>query len=146
VATTKKFLIVDDDADDREMFCEALLEVIPNCNCRTATNGRRAVLALDEGEIELPDLIFLDINMPVMDGWQCLSKLKETKAYKAIPVIMYSTSSYPDDFEKAHHLGALCFFTKPSSFNELKNSLALVADHVNKGSLASITHCSPLFL
>lgn len=136
----KKFLIVDDDTDDREMFCEALQQVVPDCICHNAPNGRRAILALDEGEIERPDLIFLDINMPLMNGWQCLSKLKESAAYKAIPVIMYSTSSYPEDVEKADRLGALCFFIKPSNFRELKSSLAVVADHVNTGSLATLAH------
>jgi CheY-like chemotaxis protein len=141
----KKFLIVDDDADDREMFCEALAEVIPDSMCYSESNGRRAILALDSGNINLPDLIFLDINMPVMDGWQCLSKLKETLPYQSIPVIMYSTSSYTEDIEKADRLGALCFFTKPSSFTELKNSLVLVADYITTTSLASLLNGSTAF-
>jgi CheY-like chemotaxis protein len=142
----KKFLIIDDDADDREMFCEALQEVIPDSLCYCAPNGRRAILALDNGEIRIPDLIFLDINMPIMNGWQCLSKLKETEAYKHIPAIIYSTSSYPEDLEKAQHLGALCFYTKPSNFGALKKSLAIVADHVLSGSLETLADSSPLFL
>jgi CheY-like chemotaxis protein len=146
VAATKKFLIIDDDADDREMFCEALMEVIPDCICYKVPNGRRAIAALDNEEMDIPDLVFLDINMPVMNGWQCLGKLKETQAYQAIPVIMYSTSSYREDLEKAQDLGALCFFTKPSSFREIKQSLALVANHVLTDSLGMLAGASPLFL
>lgn len=142
----KKFLIVDDDTDDREMFCEALQDVTPDSICYSAPNGRKAIMALDNREFEIPDLIFLDINMPVMNGWQCLSRLKEAEAYQSIPVIMYSTSSYPEDVEKAQRSGALCFFTKPSTFKELKQSLALVVEHLNAGSLASLVHSSPLFL
>ena len=90
----KKFLIVDDDSDDRDFFCEALGEVMPDSGCYTAINGRRALKALENKEIDLPDLIFLDINMPVMNGWQLLTKLKETESYGTIPVIIYSTSHY----------------------------------------------------
>jgi len=142
----KRFLIVDDDADDREMFCEALQDSLTDSICYTAPNGRRAIAALDSGEIGIPDLIFLDINMPMMNGWQCLSRLKQTESYKDIPVIIYSTSSYPEDLEKSQHGGALCFFTKPSNFQQLKSSLAIVADHVNTGSLKSLTESSALFI
>ena len=142
----KKFLIVDDDSDDREMFCEALGDVAPGSECYDAPNGRKAILALEEGEIDLPDLVFLDINMPVMNGWQFLSVLKEKEAYKNIPVIIYSTSSFPEDVEKAHRSGALCFFTKPSNFKELKQSLALVVERLNTGSLTSLVQSSHLFL
>ena len=141
----KKFLIVDDDSDDSEMFCEAFQEAIPRSICFRAPNGRRALMALDNEEIELPDLIFLDINMPLMDGWQCLTKLKEGEPYQNIPVIMYSTSSYPEDVAKAQRLGALCFFSKPSNFNELKKGLSLVVEHLNMGSLDSLVHSSSLF-
>ncbi len=140
----KKFLIVDDDADDSEMFCEAVKEVIPDCICYRASNGRSAIIALDNEEIDIPDIIFLDINMPVMNGWQCLSKLKEPETFKDIPVIMYSTSSYPEEVDRARHSGALCFLTKPYNFRELKKNLAIVADYVNKGSLALLMHRSPL--
>jgi CheY-like chemotaxis protein len=146
VTLIKKFLIVDDDNDDREMFCEALELEVPGSICYHAPNGRRAIIALDNEEIDLPDLIFLDINMPVMNGWQCLAKLKQAEAYQNIPVIMYSTSSYPEDVEKAQRLKALCFFSKPSNFKELKQSLALVVEHLNAGSLDDLVHHSSLFL
>ncbi|MGN6400975.1 MAG: response regulator [Flavisolibacter sp.] len=142
----KKFLIADDDIDDREMFCEALEAVAPGSECFSVPNGRRAMMALTEGEIGLPDIIFLDVNMPLMNGWQCLSQLKATEAYQHIPAIMYSTSSHPEDVERAQHLGALCFFTKPSDFNELKKCLALVVAHLNAGELTTLTHSSSLFL
>ena len=146
MAKTKIFLIVDDDADDREMFCEALAEVIPDCKCYTAPNGRRAIMALDDGEIPMPDLVFLDINMPVMNGWQCLSKMKDIESYKRIPVIMYSTSSYPEDVKCAQRLGALCFYSKPSRYTELKESLSVVGEHISKASLGALVQSSPMFL
>src|SRR5438128_1904468 len=102
---TKKILLVDDDSDDREFFCEAVDEIGFDTLCFTATDGRQAIAQMDEKIIETPDLIFLDINMPIMNGWQCLSILKERQEYKSIPVIMYSTSSYTEDITKAQQLG-----------------------------------------
>lgn len=146
MATTKIFLIVDDDGDDRDLFCEALQAVSPESACRSATNGRGALKVLENWETGMPDLIFLDLNMPVMNGWQLLSILKTAEAYKDIPVIIYSTSSYPEDVEKARRSGALCFFNKPASFQELKHILAFVVEHLDAGSLPQLVHRSPLFL
>ena len=140
-----KFLLVDDDPDDRDLFCEALLEIDPKIVCYAASGGRNALANLKTGAISLPDIIFLDINMPGMNGWQILSFLKEDEESKDIPVIMYSTSSHPEDVEKAHSFGALCMFTKPPSFAELKKCLELVLGHLVNGSLPALMSSSPLF-
>lgn len=142
----KKVFLIDDDQDDRELFCEAMEEVAPKIICYTAANGRKALNQLSNNEIESPDIIFLDINMPIMSGWQCLSMLKEHEFYKNIPVIMYSTSSQPEDVEKAGQLGALCFFTKPDDFESLKKSLEIVVEHLHNSSLSSLMHNSALFV
>ena len=118
--------LIDDDADDRSMFCEALEEVSPNVVCNTAENGSAGLNALRNKEIELPDVIFLDINMPVMGGWQCLTILKSDPVFKDIPVLMYSTSSNPEDIRKAKQLGGHSLVTKPCSFQELKKILEKV--------------------
>jgi CheY-like chemotaxis protein len=79
----KNFLLADDDSDDREMFCEALLSIESTVICHTAVDSREALHMLDELAMQ-PHLIFLDVNMPVMSGWQCLKFLKEhhdTKRY-----------------------------------------------------------------
>lgn len=138
-----RILLVDDDSDDREFFCEALKALAQPTVCYTAPNGRIALSQIDNKEIEVPDLIFLDVNMPVMNGWQCLSILKEHEEYKSIPVIMYSTSSYPEDIRKAQELGALCFFSKPPAFKDLKSRLEAVIKHLMDDSLSSISLNSP---
>jgi CheY-like chemotaxis protein len=94
------------------LFCEALEEAAPEILCNTSTNCRNALAKLHNKETDTPDLIFLDINIPVMSGWQCLCGLKEQDGYKHIPVIMYSTTSHAEDVDKAQQLGALCFFYK----------------------------------
>lgn len=141
----KKLLLIDDDEDDKLLFCEALGEVAPQISCFTALNGREAVAQLDDQEIELPDLIFLDVNMPIMDGWTCLSILKATAHCQHIPIIMYSTSSYQEERVKAKQGGALFFFTKPSSFTDLKKSLALVVIYLDANALNDLEAASPFF-
>jgi len=136
--SAKTFLLVDDDADDTELFCEALGEIDTSIHCYFATYGKEAFQKLDDKEFPLPDIIFLDINMPQMNGWRCLTRLKESDAYKGIPVVMYSTSSNSKDIEIASDLGALFFFTKPSDFKQLKEFLKIVVLHLEKGSLGSI--------
>jgi CheY-like chemotaxis protein len=120
------FLLADDDADDKTLFCEALSEIDPTVVCYTAGDGKEALTILSGNQIEKPDIIFLDINMPVMDGWQCLARLKEHADHKNIPVIMYSTSSYQRDIDLALASGAFCFFTKPSDYRELRSILRLI--------------------
>ena len=121
------FLLADDDSDDKTLFCEALSEIDPSIVCHTASDGKEALAILSEKQIKKPNIIFLDINMPVMDGWQCLGKLKEHTDHKDIPVIMYSTSSYQRDIDLALESGAFCFFTKPSDYRELRSILRLIA-------------------
>lgn len=132
----KKFLLVDDDLDDTGLFHEALLELDPKIVCYVEHNGRAALDKLNSREFSLPDIIFIDINMPGMNGWQFLEELKKEPEYREIPVIMYSTSSYTGDAERALDLGALCFFTKPSDYNLLKEILKAVSDNLG-GDLAN---------
>jgi CheY-like chemotaxis protein len=139
----KKVFVIDDDADDTEIFCEALAFVAPDFICCTAPNGKKALMELENAHNRLPDLIFLDINMPIMNGWECLSLLKEHESYKAIPVIMYSTSSHPEDFEKANKGGAFCFFSKPNNFKNLTIRLEQVVFHLNTDTLSLLVGRPP---
>ena len=124
--TARIFLLVDDDPDDIEMFCEALAEIDNTILCYFSSNGKEAFLKLDTKVLPVPDIIFLDINMPQMNGWRCLEKLKQNDVYKNIPVFMYSTSSNPKDKAISSELGALRFFTKPNSYSLLKQMLESV--------------------
>lgn len=107
-------LLVDDDADDREIFITALdllgkEEII----CHTAANGPDALRRLSSGEIQ-PGLIFLDLNMPMMNGQQVLKKLKGHESLCHIPVIVLSTASDPDIIAETESLGAAHFYSKPA--------------------------------
>jgi len=143
---TKKILLIEDDADDRQLFCEAMELVAPEVYCYTASSGKEALTKLNNQELETPDMVFLDVNLPIMNGWQFLSLFEQHEGYKNIPVIVYSTSSHIQEIVKAQQMGALCFFTKPNDFNQLKNSLRTVVTHLQANSLASLIASSPLFL
>lgn len=138
MSINKRFLVIDDDSDDRELFSEALASVDPAIVCDQATDGAEALKRLTLSENDKPDIVFLDINMPVMNGWQFLTKLKSEDQYKHIPVIVYTTSSNAKDKLIADNLGALCFITKPHAFGRLKNMLGIVVTHVNNRNFARI--------
>lgn len=138
----KIFLLIDDDIDDAALFREALSEVDSLVVFHHAANGKEALGKLDVVNPGKPDIIFMDVNMPIMNGWQCLSTLKSAESYKDIPVIIYSTTSYQREVDIAFDLGALCFFTKPRDFKELKVVLKIISENLN-GSLLDALADSP---
>ena len=118
----KKILLVEDDTDDQLFFVDAVKEIEPTLECGIASNGLEALDHLDKVPPP-PSLIFLDLNMPIMNGYECLAKLKETKQYNEIPVIIFTTSNQPVDVERTISMGAKLFITKPPDFEVLKNKL-----------------------
>ena len=130
--SSTKVLIIDDDRDDCDLFAEALSDLNAETECYCACDGAIGIQKIMEDQIERPDIIFLDINMPVMDGWECLSKLKSSDKHNDIPVIMHTTSSLNADKDQARKLGALCFVTKQSDFKILKRMLEIVVNKITK--------------
>ena len=114
----KSLLLVDDDADDHEIFGLALKKTSASIDFSTAGHGEEALQKLDSGAVH-PDIIFLDINMPVMNGFHTLRKLKADKRFRHIPVVIYSTSIQPQEEQQAVTLGALQCVKKPSTLDEL---------------------------
>lgn len=114
-------LIVDDDPEDIELFVQAVAEVDESVNCVEAYNGIEALKILKRSSW-MPDYIFLDINMPLMNGRRCLEEIKLNSAYSKIPVIIYSTTSDKNQIEACRQMGA-DFLTKPDSFDVLKQYL-----------------------
>jgi CheY-like chemotaxis protein len=112
-------LIVDDDEDDRDLFCIAVHELEPKINCILARNGEEALQGLQLEKFPKPDLIFLDLNMPRLNGIQFLRELKKDNQLKVIPVVIYTASKQQQDLEETKELGVEHFFAKPSSFREL---------------------------
>lgn len=122
-------LLVDDDRDDQDIFVLALGEVAPSFNCVTAKDGIEALEKLRRGEVE-PDCIFLDLNMPRMNGKQCLEEIKKEASLNKIPIVIYTTSSESRDKEEMLAMGASAFVTKPPVIRELVASLQEVFVHL----------------
>jgi DNA-binding response OmpR family regulator len=135
---SRRILLIDDDSDDRHLFCEALGTVAPAITCDCVTDGQEAFKKLASGNAALPDVIFLDINLPIISGWQCLTMLKKDDSFQHIPVIIYSTSSHERDKKIAKDFGALTFFTKPHNFDELKKRLRIVTEHIERDSISAL--------
>lgn len=111
-------LLIDDDEDDQDIFKEAACLVRPDVQFLSARDGEQA-LALLETLSSPPDYIFLDVNMPRMDGKEFLKHMKAKPENKAIPVVIYSTSNHKSEFGEFFGLGAAAFITKPSEYNLL---------------------------
>jgi CheY-like chemotaxis protein len=126
----RKIMIIDDDLDDQVLLKEALHDLDISIKFQTATNGFIALELLHNNIKDLPDLVFLDLNMPRMNGRQLLAELKKHRELSALPVIIYTTSSDPKDISDTSRLGAVSFITKPTGFAELKLKLKPVLSNM----------------
>jgi CheY-like chemotaxis protein len=122
----KHILLIDDDRDDAELFTDAINELAINASVAHFSNGNEGLEKLREMEIPTPDMIFLDINMPHINGWDCLREIKTIAHLRKIPIVMYSTFNFDPQGIEAKDIGANAFLTKPSHFGELKANLASV--------------------
>jgi CheY-like chemotaxis protein len=118
-------MMIDDDDDDQEIFLTALQKVTNSISCIAVNNGCEALQKLKSKQIQ-PDLIFLDLNMPVMNGQQFLMEIKKDEELKNIPIIIFSTSSHSPTIALTKLLGAHDFITKPDKFEDLVNILTSV--------------------
>ncbi len=107
-------LYVDDDRDDQHIFREAMQAVRPDLLCKIASDGYEALKLLET--TDLPICIYLDINMPMMDGLEVLGRIKENALLSAIPVFILSTSRSPMSEKRAMDLGATDYLVKPNTY------------------------------
>jgi len=111
-------LLVDDDALDRELFLDAINLAGKKYIVSEATNGEEALTYLANAA-RPPELVILDLNMPVKDGRETLREIKQHQLYRSIPVCIMSTSSAHFDVANAYAAGANLFLVKPHDFKEL---------------------------
>jgi CheY-like chemotaxis protein len=118
-------LYIDDDSEDLEIFQEAINDINDSIRFIPATSAEIA-LKLLRRQKKLPNLIFVDINMPIMDGKEFLRNLKGNAKFRNIPVIIYSTSRLQKEKDECKSLGAQDFITKTATYPELVNKLRSV--------------------
>ncbi len=131
----KNILLADDDGDDSLLFFNALEEINLSTNFISVQDGEQLMKYLENADI-LPDIIYLDMNMPRKNGAVCLVEIKSDKRLKDIPVIIISTSLEPGLIEYLFMNVAHYFIRKPNAFSKLKfllyNSIVLLSQHLLK--------------
>jgi DNA-binding response OmpR family regulator len=115
-------MLIDDDSDDHEFFELALQELDIPVTCITANNGAEGLHRLSD-ESFVPDYIFLDLNMPLMNGKQCLAEIRKIDRLAVVPVIIYSTSHEHKDMVETRMLRADSYLVKPTQISVLKQRL-----------------------
>jgi CheY-like chemotaxis protein len=127
-------IYIDDDPDDIDFVVEALKEIDNTIDCQVFTKAREAIQFLSDIN-QIPDFIFLDINMPEMGGKQCLLKIKEEEKLKDIPVVMCSTTLQTREMKEYFELGVYDFIVKPSNMEKLRVELQTILESNPKHNL-----------
>jgi CheY-like chemotaxis protein len=120
---TFHILLADDDEADRLLFTDAFSELKIETVVQTVNNGVQLMEYLQKKEKPLPQLLFLDLNMPRKNGLQCLMEIRSNEKLKDISVAIYSTSNSEKDIEETFLHGANIYIHKPADFNILKQVL-----------------------
>lgn len=118
---SNKVLFVDDDHDDLEFYGEVLQEVKKGLVIHEAHSGTEALeyLECSKQKDELPCLIILDMNMPILSGIDTIKEIKKDRAYDHIPIVVFSTAREMKEGDELEKLG-VAYFVKPSSYEEMK--------------------------
>ena len=119
-------ILADDDEDDRLFFTDAFGELKINTKVDTFSDGVELMNYLNKEDTLLPNVLFLDLNMPKKTGIECLNEIKANSKMSEIAIVIYSTSASEEDIEKTFVMGANIYIKKPDSFKKLKQVLSEV--------------------
>ena len=122
----KNIFLADDDMDDCSFFKDALKELNEKTELTIANDGQKLLSILDETVPPPPHVIFLDLNMPGKNGFECLEEIRKTPKLSSIPVVIFSTSSNINAIDATYSLGANYYVCKPRSFDLLKKAIKKV--------------------
>lgn len=109
MSTVKKILVVEDNEDNRRILVYRLRK-IGQFDIREATNGEEALVAIEK---DIPDLIFMDLKMPVMDGWECTKRIRQLPIGGDIRIIALTAQAMAGDEQKALANGCNDYLAKP---------------------------------
>jgi CheY-like chemotaxis protein len=119
-------ILADDDEDDRLFFTDAFNELKINTKVNTFNDGVELMNYLNKAGVSMPNVLFLDLNMPKKSGIECLIEIKANHKMSGIAIVIYSTSASEEDIERTFVLGANIYIKKPDSFIKLKKILSEV--------------------
>ena len=112
-------LLADDDTDDCLFFKEAINKFIPAANFTAVHDGEQLMHRLTNSTNKLPDVLFLDLNMPRKNGFECLTEIKQNAVLKNLPVVIFSTSGVHDEMTILFKTGADVYIRKPRNLDQL---------------------------
>lgn len=115
--------LAEDDEEDKDLFTYIISEISSDIKISFANNGIKLMSLLDNAT-QLPDFIFLDLNMPLKTGFECLHDIKNSEKWKQIKTIILSTSSHPEQIKEVYKMGADLYLEKPNSYSRFKDSLS----------------------
>jgi len=135
-------LLADDDTDDCLFFKEAVEELQSATTLTVVNEGEQLMKLLSDNATPLPHVLFLDLNMPRKNGFECLSEIKGNKKLSRLPVIMFSTSFEQEVVNQLYKSGAYHFIRKPSDFTQFKKIIqqALVSIIKKDAPLPAMEH------
>ena len=128
----RSVLLADDDEDDCLLFGEALSEISLSTQLTTVHNGEHLIDLLTTQNAGLPDVLFLDLNMPRKNGWQCLEEIKQNEKLKKLSVVIISTSFQQEVADQLHEKGARHYIRKPNNFAQLKKVIQQVLSIIDE--------------
>ena len=113
-------LLADDDSDDCEVFCTVVRQIAPPIKVECVSNGRELMALLQH---YVPDILFLDLEMPYKNGLECLVEIRENEILKDLPVVAFSSTNRPANIQTAYEMGAHLFLLKSPSYSEFTTAL-----------------------
>lgn len=122
--TIKTIFIADDDEDDRSMFRYAVNE-LDSVSLTEVGDGKELLSLLQNVK---PDILFLDLDMPSVNGLQAMQQIRDTRQLQDIPIVVFSSTTRGNNIDTAYAIGADLFFIKPSTFTDLKNAIKGILD------------------
>ena len=118
-----KILLADDEENDRLLFTDAINELKVQTIIHTVNDGIELMDYLYKAGNDLPQLLFLDLNMPRKNGFECLKEIRSNSKLKEVAIAIFSTSLSEKDIEETFIHGANVYINKPNSFDSLKEAL-----------------------
>jgi|JI10StandDraft_1071094.scaffolds.fasta_scaffold131674_2 CheY-like chemotaxis protein len=122
--------LADDDSDDRAFFEEAFTDLSMDIKLKSLNDGEELISTISEviTNPPPPHLVFLDLNMPRKNGFECLSEIKNNPRFKNIPIVIISTSTHSADIDRSYELGADAYIAKPNNLKDLRKLIKSVLD------------------
>ncbi len=125
--SNRMVVLAEDDEDDQEFIRDAIKKINPTQELHVANNGKELLDYVHElKDNQVPCLFVIDLNMPVMDGWQTLDELNRLPKFSGVPKVIFTTSDMEQDKKKALKNGATLYLTKPSNMTDVVKSVGKI--------------------